>query len=263
MHRSEPQTPDRGPAVSADRLGSKQLVLRAAWGVGREHRPYAGDQSPVHPAAVLRNAEWPGQLWHQSEEGSTAHASTRPRGRLPQAIDQPPSPRPQSLPEFTPEDGDFEARPGLGERHCLHPTSARLPLSDGRDGPLQPQRAVVKTLEHADGQLLPGDARRGVGQSSSRDLQRGPRGPVHDDGLHELIGKEWRSHLDGWSRSCPRQRVRRKALAHGQVRGGLPPDYVDGWQAEKSLGKYFDFYRDERPHQALAHRTPSKFCAEG
>ena len=40
-------------------------------------------------------------------------------------------------------------------------------------------------------------------------------------------------------------------------------DYVDGWQAEKSLGKYFDFYRDERPHQALGHRTPSEVFAEG
>ena len=40
-------------------------------------------------------------------------------------------------------------------------------------------------------------------------------------------------------------------------------DYADGWQAEKSLRKYFDFYRDERPHQALGYRTPSEVYIEG
>jgi len=40
-------------------------------------------------------------------------------------------------------------------------------------------------------------------------------------------------------------------------------DYADGWQAEKSLGKYLDFYRDEQPHQALGYRTPSEVYAEG
>ena len=102
--------------------------------------PDAGDRPPVHQAAVLRDAEGPRTLRHQSEEGSAAHASARPRG-----------------------------------------------------------------------------ARRGVGQSSPRDLQHGPRSSVHGDGLHEPIGKEWRGHLDGWSRPSPRQRVRRKALTHGQV----------------------------------------------
>jgi putative transposase len=40
-------------------------------------------------------------------------------------------------------------------------------------------------------------------------------------------------------------------------------DYADGWQAKKSLGLYFDFSRDERPHQALGYRKSSDVYAEG
>lgn len=40
-------------------------------------------------------------------------------------------------------------------------------------------------------------------------------------------------------------------------------DYADGWQAKKSLGRYFDFYGHERPHQALGYRTPSEVYADG
>jgi transposase InsO family protein len=32
-------------------------------------------------------------------------------------------------------------------------------------------------------------------------------------------------------------------------------DYADGWQAKKSLGRHLDFYRNERPHQALGYRA--------
>jgi putative transposase len=34
-------------------------------------------------------------------------------------------------------------------------------------------------------------------------------------------------------------------------------DYADGWEAEKSLGAYFEFYRVERIHQSLGYRTPA------
>lgn len=33
-------------------------------------------------------------------------------------------------------------------------------------------------------------------------------------------------------------------------------EYTDGWNAAASLGRYFSFYCEERPHQALAYRTP-------
>lgn len=33
-------------------------------------------------------------------------------------------------------------------------------------------------------------------------------------------------------------------------------EYADGWEAETSLGRYFDFYCHQRVHQALDYRTP-------
>jgi len=35
-------------------------------------------------------------------------------------------------------------------------------------------------------------------------------------------------------------------------------DYADGWQAEKSLARYFEFYCQRRIHQALDYRTPAQ-----
>ena len=40
-------------------------------------------------------------------------------------------------------------------------------------------------------------------------------------------------------------------------------DYADGWEAEKSLRRYFDYYRNERIHQALGYRTPAEVYAGG
>lgn len=263
MHRSEQQAPERGPAVPADRLGTKQLVLRATRRVGREPDPDAGDRPPVHQAAVLRNAEGPGTLRHQSKEGSAAHASARPQGRLSEAIDQPPGSWPQGLPVFTAEYGDYEARPGLGERHHLHPVAARLPLPDGRDGPLQPQRAVVAALQHADGRLLLGGAQRRWSKLAQRSSIRikGPssrRPPSRADWKRAAWPSRWTVAAEP-STTCSSK----GSGAPSSTRRSTYQDYVDGWQAEKSLGKYFDFYRDERPHQALGYRTPSEVYAGG
>ena len=34
-------------------------------------------------------------------------------------------------------------------------------------------------------------------------------------------------------------------------------EYADGWEAEEQLGRYLEFYCEERIHQALDYRTPS------
>lgn len=38
-------------------------------------------------------------------------------------------------------------------------------------------------------------------------------------------------------------------------------DYADGWEAERSLGAYFEFYRAERIHQSLGYQTPAAVYA--
>ena len=40
-------------------------------------------------------------------------------------------------------------------------------------------------------------------------------------------------------------------------------DYADGWQAEKSLRRHFDYSRNERIHQALGYRTQAEVYAGG
>jgi putative transposase len=40
-------------------------------------------------------------------------------------------------------------------------------------------------------------------------------------------------------------------------------DYADGWQAERSLADYFQFYCQRRIHQALGYRTPAQVYGQG
>ncbi|MEZ5941260.1 MAG: integrase core domain-containing protein [Planctomycetaceae bacterium] len=35
-------------------------------------------------------------------------------------------------------------------------------------------------------------------------------------------------------------------------------DYADGWEAEESLRRYFEFYCEQRIHQSLDYRTPAE-----
>ena len=109
-----------------------------------------------------------------------------------------------------------------------------------------------------DGQLLPGGARRSAVAWPAGDLQQRSREPVHGRGVHVAAGGARRGDQHGWPRPSDRQRVHRAAVAEREVRGGVPADYADGWEAEASLAAYFRFYNEERIHQALGYRTPAE-----
>ena len=40
-------------------------------------------------------------------------------------------------------------------------------------------------------------------------------------------------------------------------------EYLDVWEAEESLRKYFDFYNYRRPHQSLGYKTPFEMYQKG
>lgn len=40
-------------------------------------------------------------------------------------------------------------------------------------------------------------------------------------------------------------------------------DYADGREARRGLQRYFEFYNQERLHQALDYRTPAGRCTRG
>jgi len=221
MYRTQPQASEHRQTVPTCWPGEKQLVLRAARGVGRELGADAGDRPPVHQAAILRHPKGSETLRDQPQAGPAAHATAGPRGGVSQTIDQPPGPRPQGLPVFTAKYGDYEARSGLGKRHHLHPSAAWLPLSDGSHGSFQPQRPVLAAFQHAHGRLLPRSPRRSASANTAGGLHHRSRCSVHGNGLHEPIGEARCQHLDGRSRPSPRQRIRRTAMAKSQVRGGL------------------------------------------
>lgn len=78
---------------------------------------------------------------------SATHLVDRARGRTPEAINQSPRPRAADLSLIAAEYLHHTGRPGLGERHHLYPFAAWLPLPDGGDEPLQPQRFIADALK--------------------------------------------------------------------------------------------------------------------
>src|SRR4051812_10136838 len=106
---------------------------------------------------------------------------------------------------------------------CPEPHGARLRLSGRGAGLVQPTGAGLAAVDHAGGRVLP---RRGAGGPGAPwqagDLQHGPRQPLHQRGLHRDAAGPGDPHQHEWPRRLAGQRLRRAAVALGEIRGGLP-----------------------------------------
>ena len=67
--------------------------------------------------------------------------------------------------------------------------------------------------------------------------------------------------MDGKGRALDNVFVERlwRSVKYEEV---YPKAYEDGWEAEASLGKYFQFYNEERLHQSLGYRRPGAVYRE-
>lgn len=75
--------------------------------------------------------------------------------------------------------------------------------------------------------------------------------------VEELLSRQIRVSMDGKGRALDNVFIERlwRSVKYEEV---YLYDYITGIEARHGLGKYFRFYNHERPHQALAARTPSE-----
>ncbi len=99
-------------------------------------------------------------------------------------------------------------------------------------------------VEHARQAVLPGRAGDGAGPGAARRSSTRTRARSSPARRSLADSKRRTCGSVGMGAGAPRQRLRRAALALGQVRGGVPQDYDTVAEAVGGLGRYFRFYNE-------------------
>ena len=165
-----------------------------------------------------------------------------------------------SVPAASPDDRSAELR--VVRRHHLYPDAPRLPLSGGDHGLGEPQGPGLAVIEHDGRRILC----RGTGRSDcpawpARHLQHRSGLAVHQLRLHNHAEGCWHPRLDGWSWPLDGQRIHRatwRSLKYGCV---FLNAFETGSEAQSGIDRWIRYYNTDRPHSALAGRTPDEVYA--
>lgn len=160
-----------------------------------------------------------GRCSDQPKAGGTVDEGHGHRGHLSQAGHKPGSAGTRDLPVFIEEQVHYGSRPGMVRGHHLHPHEARVHVSDGGDGLVEPVRAGVGVEQHAGGGVLRAGMADGAGpgKSTAAHLQHGPGSAVHLRRLCRGGGASRGAGEHGRSRAVDGQPFYRTAVAEPQV----------------------------------------------
>lgn len=126
----------------------------------------------------------------------------------PRTSDPPPVESDLSVPVA--QAGNRAAQPRVERRRDLHPDASRLPIPGGDHGLGNAQGARLATIEHDGCRVLRRGAGGGLGSvRQARDLQHGPRQPVHVASLHQRAERCRGPHQHGRPGPVDGQRVHR------------------------------------------------------
>lgn len=198
-------------AMRADGVGTLELLLSGSRRNGGESPDYVATGRDIHPQALLwgsphgcRIAE--SRLLGQSKTGPTPVAKDGTGGRLSEAETEPRRARSQDISISAKRIDNQSSESGLEHRYNLCSTETRLCLFGGRNGLVQPLRAVLGNIHNdGDGFLR---IRPGLGTSAWQAgyLQYGPGIAVHKPGFYEKIAGSGNSHQHGRPWEGVRQR---------------------------------------------------------
>lgn len=238
------------------------VILPTGAGTRRESAVDATHRRAIHTDAVLRDSEDDlvaerAGIHGELEAGPPADATDGSGGDLPKtaAIGSGTGLSHLSVPFARAEDRSTE--PGLVERHNLYPPAARVYLSGGGAGLVQPLCPGLGSLSSLETSfcLAALDWALQTGQPDIFNTDQGCQF-TSDEFTGRLETKGIGISMDGRGRVTDNIFIERlwRTVKYEEV---YLKDYLNVLEAVSNLKSYFAFYNQERPHQALGHQTPA------
>jgi putative transposase len=170
--------------------------------------------------------------------------------------------RPHHLPVSAAWHVDRAHKPGLGDRHHLHPVGQRRRVPDGGDRRGKPQSAGLAGSEYLGGVSFHGGAGTGVHPVwYPGDSQHGPRQSIHGRRIHPSgAGARLQTLDDGrgaWRDNMFVERLWR-TVKHEEVDLYT---YESAGQARSAIDRHLHWYNESRPHSSLGKQTPKEAYA--
>ena len=220
------QRTQRTTAVPPDGDFPVGVVLRSGTGDGRKFEIDAVNRRAIHTDAVLWDPEDEvvarrARVRGQSQTGASADAADGTRGDLPEATTVGPRFRAPHLSVSATGAENRSSEPSLVQRHNLHTAAARVHLSGGGDGLVQPVctgLGGVGVLGHV---LLPSGSGLGLTVGTTGYFQHRSRSAVHQRRFHQAAGELWHRYQHGRAWTSERQHFHRTFMADGEIRRGL------------------------------------------